>query len=287
MTGPERGTITIRDVSDPRLADYRDLRDADLRGARRLFTVESFRVVRRFIRSGWPIESLLLEPEVATRLGEDLGRVPAEVPIYVAPEGSMREISGYGFHGGALALGRRDGRAEDTGWITGLLERPRLTILAAEGVVHVDNMGSLFRNAACLGADAVLLAPDCADPLLRKTIRISAGRIFSLPWSFLEPWEATLDRLRREHRFRVIGLDTDPRSESIDAMKDASRTILLLGGEGHGLRERTLRCCDQLCEIPVVSSDQDGDDASLNVAVASAIALHERLRRLRSSDDLD
>ena len=279
--------ITIRDVEDPRLADYRELRDADLRGARRLFTVESLRVVRRFIRSGWPIESILLEPQAATELEEELSMVRDEVPIYLAPEDSMRAISGYGFHGGALALGRRPDMAAGIGCLDELLGRNRLTILAAEGVVHVDNMGSLFRNAACLGADAVLLAPDCADPLLRKTVRISTGRVFSMPWSFIDPWQETLDALRSEHGIHVVGLDTHPEAVSIDEMTDAPKTLLLLGGEGHGLTPESIGSCDQLCEIPVSMPVDDTEDASLNVAVASAIALNERFRRLRLGNDLD
>lgn len=279
--------IQINDLDDPRLDDYRDLRDADLRGARRLFTVESLRVVRRFIRSGWPIESLLLEPKAAERLGDDLHMVSAEVPIYIAPTDSMRRISGYGFHGGALGLGRRAGTDRGLGCLTPLLEHRRITILAAEGVVHVDNMGSLFRNAACLGADAVLLDPTCSDPLLRKTVRISTGRVFSMPWSFIAPWPDALRTLQAEHGFKVVGLDTHPDADSLDDLEHADRTILMMGGEGHGLSEEAIGSCDQLCEIPVGIPLDEDEDASLNVAVASAIALHERFRRVRLGNDLD
>ena len=279
--------IEISDLQDPRLDDYRDLRDADLRGARRLFTVESLRVVRRFLRSGWPVESLLLEPDAARNLSAELDGMPKEVPIYLAPEKALRSISGYGFHGGALALGRRDPRPSGMACLEGILERPQLTIMAAEGVVHVDNMGSLFRNASCLGADAVLLSPTCADPLLRKTVRISTGRVFSLPWSFMDPWNESLERLKQEHGFKVIGFDTHARSRSIDTMESADRVVLLFGAEGRGLEDVTVDSCDQLCEIPVRPSEDQEDDASINVAVASGIALHERFRRIRLGDDLD
>ena len=278
--------IEISDLRDPRLESYRDLRDADLRGARRLFTVESLRVVRRFLRSGWPAESLLLEPEAARRLSAELETVPDGIPIYLAPEKALRTISGYGFHGGALALGRR--RVEPgLSCLDELLDRAGSTIVAAEGVVHVDNMGSLFRNASCLGADAVLLSPTCADPLLRKTVRISSGRVFSLPWSFATPWQASLERLKQDHGYEIIAFDTHPKSVSIDLMRSSERVVLLFGGEGHGLEDATIEHCDQLCEIPVRSSEGQDEDASINVAVASAIALHERFRRCRLGNHLD
>lgn len=280
--------IEISELDDERLADYRDLRDADLRGARRLFTVESRRVVSRFLRSGWPIESVLLEAQVARELAPILTAAPEDTPIFVAPEGSLRAISGYGFHGGALALGRRTERSLETMFPEGVPMKERITILAAEGVVHVDNMGGLFRNADCLGADGVLLAPDCADPLFRKTVRISTGRVFTTPWCVLEPWPAGLDRLREEHGFHVVGLDTHPDAVSIDEMSDHPRTILLMGGEGPGLSQEAMGSCDQLCEIPVRRADSEREDASINVAVASGIALHERFRRGRLlGNDLD
>lgn len=282
-----RSMIEISDPRDPRLEDYRDLRDADLRGSRKLFTVESLRVVRRFLRSGWPVESLLLEPEAARELSRELDDVPEVVPIYLAPEKALRAISGYGFHGGALALGRRTSRTPGIDCLEGMLDRPELTIVAAEGVVHVDNMGSLFRNACCLGADAVLLSPTCADPLLRKAVRISTGRVFSLPWSFVAPWEESLERLKRDHGFKIIGFDTHAESVAMDMMQTSKRVVMLFGGEGHGLKDATVDICDQLCEIPVRPSDDQEEDASINVAVASGIALHERFRRSRLGNDLD
>ena len=280
--------IEISDLEDERLQDYRDLRDADLRGARRLFTVESRRVVRRFLASGWPVESVLIERSVADELQADLARLDEDVPVYVTEDGALRTVTGYGFHGGALALGRRSARPYDESFLEPLLQRDRVTLLAAEGVVHVDNMGGLFRNADCLGADGVLLAPNCADPLFRKTLRISSGRVFTMPWRFAEPWPDTLARLREEHGFRVIGLDTHRNAVSIDRMRAGARTVLLLGAEGSGLSEKAIEHCDQLCEIPVRRSDEDGEDASINVAVASGIALNERFRRVRGlGNDLD
>jgi tRNA G18 (ribose-2'-O)-methylase SpoU len=273
--------IHITTIDDDRLADYRDLRDADLRGARRLFTVESPRVLGRFLSSGWPIESVLIEPEIAESLAPQLDALEQGVPVYVSASGTLREISGYGFHGGALALGRRDGRTGGLDALSDAIGQTESTILAAEGVVHVDNMGSLFRNAACLGADGVLLSPTCADPLFRKTVRISMGRVFTVPWTRCKSWPATLQELRTEHGFHVVALETGDVTTPIDTLQLAPRTVLLLGAEGTGLSPETLRICDQVLEIPMSTA---GEAASVNVAVASAIGLYELARRRRGQD---
>lgn len=276
--------IRIADPGDDRLSDYRGLRDADLRGARRLFTVESERVLDRFLESEWRPESVLVEREVADRLRTRLEELGADVPVYVTEPGALREISGYGFHGGALALGSRGQVLEGLEPVESLLTRRRVTLLAAEGVVHVDNMGALFRNASTLGADGVLLSPDCSDPLLRKSIRISTGRVFQVPWAICEPWLGTIEALRRDHGFRVIGLENTADATDIERMEYADRSVLLVGAEGDGLGEATLELCDQVLEIPGVGDDEA---RSLNVAVASAIGLHEVGRRRRRADDLD
>lgn len=281
MTTP---MIRIADPGDDRLADYRELRDADLRGTRRLFTVESERVLARFLDSGWRPESVLVEAEVAERLHARLEVLGADIPVYVAEPGALREISGYGFHGGALALGSRRQVLQGLEPVESLLARRRVTFLAAEGVVHVDNMGALFRNASSLGAEGVLLSPDCSDPLLRKSIRISTGRVFQVPWAICDPWPGTIDLLRQDHGFRVIGLENTSGASDIEGMEYADRCVLLVGAEGSGLREATLQLCDQVLEIPGIGDDQS---RSLNVAVASAIGLHEVGRRRRRADDLD
>ena len=276
--------IRISEVEDPRLDDYRDLRDADLRGARKLFTVESERVLSRYLASDWSIESVLVEADVAERLNEALGALEDGVPVYVTEPGLLRSISGYGFHGGALALGRRAPRGPGLDALKSVFEQERITLLAAEGVVHVDNLGALFRNGACLGTDGILLAPDCSDPLLRKAIRISTGRVFEVPWAWCEDWPRTLTDLRDNHGFRILGLENGPAAEDIEQMECGSRNLILVGAEGHGLSRAALEQCDQILEIP---GGRDRPVGSMNVAVASAIGLHELGRRRRRSENLD
>ena len=276
--------IAISDCGDDRLTDYRELRDADLRGARRLFTVESERVLSRFLDSEWVPRSILLESDVAERLSGRLALLDERTPVYVTEPGALRKISGYGFHGGALALGDRGQVEPGLGPLEQVVQADRVTLLAAEGVVHVDNVGALFRNAAGLGADGVLLSPTCSDPLLRKSIRISTGRVFEVPWSTCERWPGTLRSLREDHGFRVTGLDNVPDARDIELMQGADRQVLVVGAEGAGIGGEVLELCDEVVEIPGAG---DGTAGSLNVAVASAIGLHELGRRRRRTEDLD
>ena len=274
--------IEIDNLEDDRLVAYWDLRDADLRGARRLFTVESTRVIRRFLASSWPVESLLLEPHAFDALREELSTLEEGIPIYRAPADSLETISGYGFHRGALALGRREQMPQGIASLGNTLEKESCTILAAEGVVHVDNMGGLFRNAACLGADGVMLSPACADPLFRKTVRISTGRVFTIPWTRCESWPDSLIELREEHGFRIVALETGADAISLEQLALEPRMLMLVGAEGRGLAPATLAACDQVLEIP--SSADAEDETSVNVAVASAIGLYELGRRRRAHD---
>ena len=273
---PMRPMIKIDDLEDPRLNAFRDLRDADLRGARSLFTVESERVLERFLKSGWPVEAVLVEEEVQRRLQTLLDTLDDDVPVYVTRNGALDAVSGYGFHRGALALGHRTPGAPKRLRLEEACTRPTCTLLAADGVAHVDNMGSLFRNAACLGASGLLLGPGCTDPLFRKTIRISSGHVFRIPWKVAGDFHATLGALKAVD-FRVIGLELTDDSHDIEHMTVSRRTIMVVGSEGEGLSPATRALCDELVHIPARGTVDQQE--SLNVAVASAIGLHELGRR--------
>ena len=271
-----RPMIRIDDLDDPRLNAFRDLRDADLRGARSLFTVESQRVLERFLESGWPVETVLVEEDVQMRLQALLDRLDDAVPVYVTPNGALDAVSGYGFHRGALALGRRNPGAPKQLRLEEVCTRSTCTLLAADGVAHVDNMGSLFRNAACLGASGLLLGPGCTDPLFRKTIRISSGHVFRIPWKVADDFHETLQTLKAID-FKVIGLELSDVSHDIEHMTVAKKTIMIVGSEGDGLSPSTRALCDELVHIPGRGTMDQQE--SLNVAVASAIGLHELGRR--------
>lgn len=283
--------IAIADLLDPRVAGYRDVRDRDLRGRDGLFVVESAKCVARLLGSRFVVESLLLTPERRAELGTALDRLPPETPIYLASEELLGAVSGYRIHGGALALAQRPhasafsvarlipsllgGRdAPSDG-----LRPPRLTLLALAGVTHMDNVGSLFRSAAGLGADAILLDERCCDPLLRKPIRVAMGHSLLLPFAMSRDLPGDLTLLRARHGVCIVGLESSAtpgvggRSQSLAGLPRADRMALVLGNEGHGLDAELLAVCDALVEIPM----RDGVP-SINVAVAGALALWERGR---------
>ncbi|MSR29002.1 MAG: RNA methyltransferase [Phycisphaerales bacterium] len=293
MTTP----TAVDDPSDPRIESFRNVRDADLRGRDGLFCVESPRVVRRFLYAlrmqtdvvamvpRVTIHSLLTTPEIFRTLRDPLDGALAsqlgEVPIYLAPESVLTEIAGYRMHKGALALGVRPERSSLDLLVRALGECDHLIIPV--GVVLTDNIGAIFRNAGSLGHCGVLLAEGSSDPLHRKTIRISAGRVFSVPWAVSEDLPQDLARLRTEFGFAIVAGEDTPHSVPMERLEDCpafarcKRVAIVLGAEGSGVSNATLSQCDLVTAIPMrppgglVESD---DRPSLNVAVASALLLH-------------
>lgn len=273
---PAPATVAIDSAEDPRIELYRGIRDRDLRGVHGRFLAESERVVRRLLASRFEVESLLLSESALQRLRDDL-RGPAAPPtVFVVPDGLETEIAGCRFHGGALAIGRRPRRPPAVeAWIDGVAagKGPRRLLMAC-GVTHTDNVGSIFRSAACLGACGVLLDGRCADPLLRPAIRFSMGRVFSVPWTVSEPIEAAWPRLR-EHAFEILAAELDPRAVPIEHRPHAPRAAVIVGAEGSGLPASLLDACDAIVRLPAATPPGEDAPASLNVAVASALLLYE------------
>jgi tRNA G18 (ribose-2'-O)-methylase SpoU len=284
--------IQVADLSDARLTGYRDARDRDLRGRDGLFIVESARCVARLLHSRFPVESLLLSPAKALQLGSALARLGPDVPIFVAEEGLLSAISGYRVHGGALALARRPDplaqRLEQL--LDRVLQEPPITLLAVAGVTHMDNVGSLFRTAAGLGVGGVLLDHRCCDPLLRKAIRVAMGHCLHLPYAWCPDLPTDLRSLSAQQGFQIVAAESEsPGGEEGfsapnflpiegEGLSAPPRLVLLLGNEGHGLDRALLECCDARVEIPMRQGVP-----SLNVAVAGAILLWERVRLSRPS----
>ncbi len=264
MSGP----IAIASLDDSRLDPYRNVRDADLRGRDGRFLVESRRVVERFFASGWGCESCLFSPEQWAALAV---RPPGETPVYLLPREEISQIAGYRVHGGALAVGDRAaaGRAD----LDAIAARESAVVVCLERVTHVDNIGSTFRNAAAFGADAVVLDAACADPLFRKAIRVSMGRVFNVPWIVTDDLPGVLSRMRADD-VTVIGAELTPDAVSIHDWPAASKAAVVLGSEGHGLSAATLAACDVVAKIPMAE-----DGISLNVAGAAAVFLYEAGRR--------
>jgi tRNA G18 (ribose-2'-O)-methylase SpoU len=267
-TIPIVATITpIQDPADPRLDDYRDLAAADRRpdrpGGRGLVIAEGVLVVRRLVDSPYPVRSLLGVPRRLAELDADLADLA--VPAFVTDPHTMATVVGFHLNRGVLAVA---GRA--TAPDLDLLLRTARVLAVLEAVNDHENLGALFRNAAALGVDAVLLGPRCADPLYRRSVRVSMGHVLRVPFAELPgPWPDSLNRLRA-HGFRVAALTPRPDAVALTGTAVGSeRVALLLGAEGPGLSEEALAAADVRVRIPMTS----GVD-SLNVATAAAVAFH-------------
>ena len=273
MNGPH----DVTDPGDSRVDVFRDVRDRDLRGRDGLFMAESELVLRRLLATPDRIQSLLLSHGKFESLRDVLQVLPDEVPVYTASLELLGGIAGFHVHRGVLASGHRPADSElrlDRAF-DHLRSTERCTLLLAEGITNVDNMGSLFRNAAALGVDGVLLDPACCDPLYRKSIRVSMGHVFTVPWAVAPSggWHEVLTDLRREWRCRLLAAERCPGAKPIWDIEWTARCALLVGSEGEGLTQDSLDACDAVVEIPM-----HGEVPSVNVAAAAAICLYERMR---------
>ncbi len=265
--------IQIDDADDPRLADYRDLRDVELRkhleAENGLFLAEGEKVVRRAVESGFTARSFLMAPRWLDALSDVLGS--SDAPCYVMPEALTERVTGFHVHRGALAsLARRPLPSVDE-----VLARAR-TVVVLENVVDHTNVGAIFRSAAALGIDAVLLAPRCADPLYRRSVKVAMGAVFTVPYARLETWYDAMPRLSAAG-FTTVALTLAGDATTIeDAVDGLDRVALVLGSEGHGLSSRWEQAADRRAVIPM----RPGID-SLNVAAASAVACYVTARRQR------
>jgi tRNA G18 (ribose-2'-O)-methylase SpoU len=263
----------LDDPADPRLVDYRDLTDTALR--RRvepeggLFIAEGEKVVRRVLRAGYRVRSLLLaENRVGpvAALVEDVAG--ADVPVYIAAAPVLETLTGFHVHRGVLAAVHRPpehGLDEVLAGVDGHPPPQRVCVL--EELSNPTNLGAVFRSAAGLGMDAVLLAPTCGDPLYRRSVRVSMGQVFALPYARVEPWPAGLARLR-EHGFRLLALTPAEGSERLDELSlgPEEKAAVLFGAEGPGLSDAALAVADDRVRIPMAAAVD-----SLNVAAAAAV----------------
>jgi len=257
-------------AQDPRLADYANLTDAQLRsrdfqGERSVFIAEGELVVRKLLTSRFPVRSLLLTPQGHERLRDTLSTLPAETPIFVAEPAVLERIVGFPFHRGVLACGERLPNPP----LAELL-RSRVLVIA-EDMANTDNIGSIFRNLGCLAGRGagVLLSPGCCDPLYRKALRVSIGFALEVPFATLEPWPAGLDQVAAAG-FQVLAMTPDSTATALNDVPPTSseRFAVLLGAEGPGLSSGAFGHAPRKVRIPMA----EGAD-SLNVATAAAVVL--------------
>jgi tRNA G18 (ribose-2'-O)-methylase SpoU len=257
----------IDDVDDPRVADYRDLTDVNLRRRKEptegLFMAESHQVIGRALLAGYPIRSVLTTLRWLDAI--EALHLPVDTVVLVGDESLVNAITGYRVHRGALAAMSRIPlpTLEDV-----VHDARRIVVL--EGIVDHTNVGAVFRSAAGLGFDAVLVDPTCADPLYRRSVRVSMGAVFALPWTRVAPWPAQLTDLSADG-WEILALTPRPDAMALPqvAAKPPERLALLLGSEGPGLSPGALEAVTQHVRIPMSA----GVD-SLNVAAAAAVACY-------------
>ncbi|MGD9619627.1 MAG: TrmH family RNA methyltransferase [Mycolicibacterium sp.] len=265
--------VDVSDPADPRLDDFRDLnsvdRRPDLPSGKGLVIAEGVLVVQRMLASRFTPRAFLGTDRRLTELEADLDGVGA--PFYRASAAVMADVVGFHLNRGVLASAAR--APELT--VPQVLEGAT-TVAVLEGVNDHENLGSVFRNAAGLGVDAVVFGSGCADPLYRRAVRVSMGHALLVPFAKAEDWPGDLKMLQKKG-FRVLAMTPDPAAPTLaDAMAGlAGRPVaILVGAEGPGLQEHTMRCSDARVRVPM----SRGTD-SLNVATAAALAFYERGRR--------
>jgi tRNA G18 (ribose-2'-O)-methylase SpoU len=258
--------VEITDPADPRLRDYRDLRDVQLRTQveteHGLFLAEGEKVVRRAAEAGYVARSFLMAPRWLDGLATVLEA--SDAPCFVVLEALAEEVTGFHVHRGALGSFHRTPLPS----VAEVLDGAR-TVLVLEDVVDHTNVGAALRNAAGLGVDGVLLAPRCADPLYRRAVKVAMGTVFSLPWTRLPDWYDALPSLSSAGFTTVAMALTDDAVDVAEAVAGVDRLALVLGSEGHGLSPRWLETADAHAVIPMT-----GGVDSLNIAAAAAVACY-------------
>lgn len=262
--------IRIDDPADPRISGFVSIKERDLTGRHGLFIAEGTVVLRMLAmahRAGRGIraEAILLLENRLEGVGSILLDFPGSVPVYVASAKVFDAIAGFNMHRGVLALGSRDQAPQMEKLVASLPEKS--LVLAACGISNHDNMGSMFRNAAAFGVDAVLMDETSCDPMYRKAIRVSVGSVLSVPFAREGSVTALVGRLQAAG-FAIWGLS--PRGDTgLHDIPPAPRTALLVGTEGEGLPQHILS------SIRTARIRQKPGLDSLNVATATGIALHQ------------
>jgi tRNA G18 (ribose-2'-O)-methylase SpoU len=298
------GIVVVDDPSDPRLADYARLTDVRLRSALEpahgLFVAEGDKVIRRAVAAGYQVRSMLVTQDKLAGLADVADACPG--PVYLVSDEAAEQVTGYRVHRGALAsmarralptvagllsgaplsgegpavgaaepapAGTAQARAGQPGW-------PRRIVMLEDLVDH-GNVGGIFRCAAALGVDAVILSPRCADPLYRRAVKVSMGAVFAIPYARMSDWRGGLAEIRAAG-FALLALTPDQSAVPLAKLAPAGRAALLLGTEGDGLSSRWLAQADTAVCIPMSADAMALGVDSLNVVAAAAIACHELAR---------
>jgi tRNA G18 (ribose-2'-O)-methylase SpoU len=297
--------VAVTDPGDPRLADYARLTDVRLRtsmeAAHGLFVAEGEKVIRRAVAAGYPVRSMLVTQDKLAGLADVAAACPG--PVYLISHEVAEQVTGYRVHRGALASMARRELPTVTGLLSGGPQAghgqpgavagpaaggagrqardgqpgwPRRIVLLEDLVDH-GNVGGIFRCAAALGVDAVILSPRCADPLYRRAVKVSMGAVFAIPYARMSDWRGGLAEIRAAG-FALLALTPDQSAVPLDQVPARGRVALLLGTEGDGLSPRWLGEADIAVCVPMSAGAMALGVDSLNVVAAAAIACHELAR---------
>ena len=267
--------IEITDFSAPELDVFARLTEAQLRlrteAERGLFIAESTKVIGRALDAGYQPVSLLTERKHIEGQAKDLVARLGELPVYTADSDLLENLTGYGLHRGVLCAMKRPPLPT----VEEVCQKAR-RVAVLEGIVDPTNVGAIFRSAAALQMDAVLLTPTCCDPLYRRAARVSMGTVFQVPWTRIGghhtdwPHKGLAELKAMGFQTAAMALSDDSVSIDHPALREAEKLAVILGTEGDGLAETTIAGCDYTVKIPMAP----GVD-SLNVAAASAVAFWE------------
>ncbi len=273
----DSGTSPILDFNDPRLDDYRFLRDRDLSGARRnegLFVGETLPIITQMVASLGLTRSVLASQRMAERAAQIIAKSASpNVPLLIASDAIIEQTAGFDVHRGALAIGIRTQLDHRTPFEPAFQSAKLL--IALDGVINMDNVGAIFRGAAAFGVGGVLLSKDSHDPLYRKALRVSMGYALTIPYAWCDDLAATIGHMRIQRpQLRVLAADCSRSAQDIadfdaHARADTPPTMLIVGSEFEGISAEVLKASTHRVRIPIATSVD-----SLNAAVAASICLH-------------
>jgi len=261
----------LSDPDDPVLDDYRSLTDTALRRVREpaggLYIAESAKVIERALHAGHRPRSVLTQQKWTDAVSDLVG--DRDVPVYVVADDVAERLTGFAVHRGVMAAMHRPDAASVAG-VLSAIDGPHRRIAILEGLTDHTNVGAVFRSAAALGVDAVLVTPTCADPLYRRSVRVSMGAVFQVPWTRIDSWPAEIDTLRAAG-YVVAGMTLGEGAITLDdlVVESPERLALVFGTEGDGILPETERMLDRRVTIPMM-----GGVDSLNVAAASAVGFY-------------
>lgn len=271
--------IEITDLSLPELDVFARLTEAQLRNKlepeKGIFIAESPKVITLALNAGCVPVSLLMERSHIDGDGKEIIARCGDIPVYTASRETLEQLTGYKLTRGVLCAMYRPAMRSAEEICAGAR---RIAVL--EGIVDSTNVGAIFRCAAALGMDGVLLSPTCCDPLCRRAVRVSMGTVFQIPWARIgesnTDWAKNGVEILRELGFKTVAMALDDNAISIDdpVLHNEERLAVILGTEGDGLADQTILSCDYTVCIPMYHNVD-----SLNVAAASAVAFWELCKR--------